>query len=160
MHKPHLAESYHKELIATLQAKGKIPRQMTVADERRANENANTAPRIFPGPLGKEAALDGMLRRAEAQVEAAAAAGRAQGQQGQAQAQARERRKRDPEERKRIEARLGQLEAELAAERALRRGLEGEMAEVRESLSRPGTGAGVGMGGGLSRPGTGALSGR
>ncbi len=52
------------------QAKGKIPRTMTAADERREKENGNTVARIFPGPFGRDAVLTQMVDRATERIDA------------------------------------------------------------------------------------------
>lgn len=135
MHKPHLAECYHKELIATLQAKGKIPRTMTAADERRERENGNTVARIFPGPFGRDAVLTQMVDKATERIDAvtgrSSSEPRPPGHQGSGK-------RRDPAARAALTARLSEVEKELAAEREARRKLEQEMDQFRESASRGG----------------------
>ncbi|KAG2423480.1 hypothetical protein HYH02_015321 [Chlamydomonas schloesseri] len=117
---------------------------MTTADERRDAENKNTGPRIFPGPWGAEAVLENMVRKAEERIDKATRGQPLPGGSGTAAGVGGSKKPRDPTARKQIQARMVELEKELAAERALRTGLEGEMAGLRESLSRGGGGGGGG----------------
>ncbi|GIL88808.1 hypothetical protein Vretimale_16972 [Volvox reticuliferus] len=137
MYKKHLAESYQKELISSLQAKGKVPKQMTEADERRLFENNETATRIFPAQWGNDAVLENMVLKATQRIDSAKdkvptnissveAAGRCVPV------------KRDPAARHKYEARINELELEVRAEREWRNRLEGELHSMRETASRGG----------------------
>ncbi|GLC47038.1 hypothetical protein PLESTB_001438100 [Pleodorina starrii] len=137
MYKAHLAESYQKELIASLQAKGKLPKQMTQADEKRVLENNETATRIFPSSWGRDAVMENMVLKATQRIDSASgkvptkissveAAGRCVPQT------------RDPAARHKFEARINELELEVRAEREWRNRLEGELHSLRDTGSRGG----------------------
>lgn len=98
--KPYLQEWHHKLFIREMEAKGKLERHITEAKERhvsctRVHASAScvwnagcrainlllaahlqekvyheTSDRVFPGPLGKEAVLDRLVKGAEQQIEA------------------------------------------------------------------------------------------
>ncbi|PNH06986.1 hypothetical protein TSOC_006606 [Tetrabaena socialis] len=124
MHKPHMAESYRKEFFAALQAKGKVPKQMTAADERRERENGGTATRIFPGGSqgGRYGAMENMIAKSEERIDETI--GRAP--------------VRNPSARQHLQARMAEIEVELQAEQQRRMRLEGEVIELRQTISRGG----------------------
>lgn len=56
--------------LQTHQAKGKLAKLQREADERRVNENNETATRIFPAHWGKEAVLENMVLKATQRIDA------------------------------------------------------------------------------------------
>ncbi|GFR51071.1 hypothetical protein Agub_g13395 [Astrephomene gubernaculifera] len=137
MYKPHLAESYQKELLASLQAKGKLAKPMTAADERRQMENNSTATRIFPASWGKEAVLENLMVKANERIEKA----NGKAKPGMPTAEATGRcisRKTEPSARHQLQARVAELEMEVKAERVRREHIEEELHGLRDTGSRGG----------------------
>ncbi len=58
-------------VLVSFQAKGKLPKQLTAADEKRLVENNGTATRIFPASWGKEAVLENMVVKATQRIDSA-----------------------------------------------------------------------------------------
>ncbi|KXZ44115.1 hypothetical protein GPECTOR_73g636 [Gonium pectorale] len=132
---------YKKEFMTSLQAKGKLERPMTAADERRVLENNQTATRIFPSSFGRDAVLDIMVQKATARIDAVTGKLPAGAHVPSAEAAGRAvPPKQGTSNRHALEARVNELELEIRAERERRSRLEREMSAFRSNLSSRGGG--------------------
>eukprot|EP00798_Chlamydomonas_sp_ICE-L_P031031 gene31031-7123_t len=139
MNQPYLQESYKKEFIQSMQAKGKLPKFPTEASDRHDEVYHETRERIFPAVGGKQGALNEMIAASEKRIESASGEGRGGNAIGMPASTAaaqehvmmeRARKAERSAERQALKMRLQGVEQTLNTERALRSRREQELQEV------------------------------
>lgn len=141
MHKPYLAESYRREFIIEMQAKGKLPKVATEATDRRDKGTSNTGSRVFPRAWGTEAVLEKLITQSTERIDAvqhavpkgvpsAEAAGNCAPKTGRTG-------RGDPAARTALKAKLAHLEAELLSERATRLRVEEQISALVKASATP-----------------------